>query len=69
MTAILEQHLDRRTLPKLRPAFTLPTANSAKLREAVKEAIEILDESRKAFKSKRLETLRKRLTQVLADAD
>lgn len=39
-----------------------------KLREAVMDAIEVLEESRKAFKSKKLELLRKRLTQVLIDA-
>lgn len=38
------------------------------MREAIKEAIEELEESRKAFKSKRLELLRKKLTQVLIDA-
>jgi hypothetical protein len=38
------------------------------MKAAIQEAIEVLDESRKAFKSKRLEILRKRLTQVLAEA-
>lgn len=33
------------------------------------EAIDVLEESRKAFKSKRLEILRKRLTQVLIDTE
>jgi len=36
-----------------------------RLSNAIKDAIEILEETRKAFKSKRLEVLRKRLTQVL----
>jgi predicted nucleotide-binding protein (sugar kinase/HSP70/actin superfamily) len=35
------------------------------MRQAIKEAIEELEESRKAFKSKKLEALRKKLTQVL----
>jgi len=39
-----------------------------KLKEAIKDSINILEESRKAFKSKRLEALRKKLTQVLIDA-
>ena len=39
------------------------------LKETLKEAIVVLVESRKAFKSKRLEALRKKLTQVLIDAD
>jgi len=38
-----------------------------KLREAIQETIEILDESRKAFKSKRLEALRKKLTLLLVE--
>lgn len=38
------------------------------LKEVIAEAIDILDESRKSFKSKRLEVLRKKLTQVLIDA-
>ncbi len=40
----------------------------ARLREAIQEAIEVLDESRKAFKSKRLELLRKKLTMILVDS-
>lgn len=39
-----------------------------KLRDAIKEAIEVIEESRKAFKSKQLERLRKKLTKVLIDA-
>ena len=38
-----------------------------KLKAALKEAIDVLDESRKAFKSKQLERLRKQLTHVLID--
>jgi hypothetical protein len=38
-----------------------------KLREAIRETIEVLDESRKAFKSKRLEALRKKLTILLVE--
>ena len=37
------------------------------LKEAIKEAIDELEDSRKSFKSKRLELLRKKLTQVLLD--
>lgn len=39
------------------------------LKEAIKNAIDVLEESRKAFKSKQLEYLRKELMQVLIDAD
>jgi hypothetical protein len=34
---------------------------------AIEEAINVIEESRKAFKSKRLEALRKKLTKVLID--
>jgi hypothetical protein len=34
---------------------------------AIEEAINVIEESRKAFKSRRLEALRKRLTKVLID--
>jgi hypothetical protein len=38
-----------------------------KMKEALLEAIHVLEESRKAFKSKQLEGLRKRLIEVLAE--
>jgi len=38
-----------------------------KLREMVLETIQVLEETRKAFRSKRLEALRKKLTEVLAE--
>ena len=37
------------------------------LKEAIREAIEVIEDSRKAFKSKRLEALRKKLTSVLIE--
>jgi hypothetical protein len=39
-----------------------------KLEEAIKQAIEILKETRKSIKSKKLAELRKRLTQVLIES-
>ncbi len=39
-----------------------------RLREVLTETIEELEDTRKAFKSKRLELLRKRLMQVLAES-
>jgi len=49
---------------------TCPTlSREARLTAAIKEAIDVLEESRKAFKSKTLERLRKRLLQVLIDHD
>ncbi len=45
-----------------------PTYNrEARLTAAIKEAIDVLEESRRAFKSKTLERLRKRLLEVLLD--
>ena len=40
-------------------------SREASHRSAIKEAIDVLEQSRKAFKSKRLEVLRKHLTDVL----
>ncbi len=37
------------------------------LRQALYETIEVLEETRKAFKSKRLETLRKKLMKILME--
>lgn len=48
---------------------TSSRSRESRMKEAIKEAIDVLDESRKAFKSKRLEALRKKLTQVLIDID
>jgi hypothetical protein len=42
--------------------------NELALKKAIKDAIDTLEDTRKAFKSKKLEMLRKRLTQVLVDA-
>lgn len=49
------------TLPELQ-------AREEKLQAVIVEAINELEESRKSFKSKRLEQLRKRLTQVLVES-
>lgn len=39
--------------------------NEKVYKEALRETIRVLDESRSSFKSKRLETLRKKLTDIL----
>jgi len=39
------------------------------LKETLLESIHVLEESSKAFKSKRLEALRKKLIQVLSETD
>ena len=50
-----------------RDELGLPLVREEKLKAALKEAIEELEESRKSFKSKRLELLRKKLTRTLMD--
>jgi hypothetical protein len=45
----------------------LPWSREEKLKSVIKEAVEELEESRKSFKSKRLEILRKKMTQALMD--
>ena len=45
------------------------THRQLRFKEAITEAIEVLEETRKAFKSKRLEALRKKLTQVLIEPE
>lgn len=48
-----------------------PAAHSreSRLREAFIDAIGVLEETRKAFKSKQLQALRQRMTQVLTEAE
>lgn len=66
VASLMEEGVDERNL---KPLMDLcPGYNrEVKLKIAIKEAIDIIEESRKAFKSKRLESLRKKLTQVLID--
>jgi hypothetical protein len=68
VTAMLEGGVDERNL---QPLLDLCPKRSREwlMKDAIKEAIDVLEESRKAFKSKKLEALRKKLTQVLIDAD
>ncbi len=47
--------------------FCVPQSGEGVLKDAIRDAIDVLEESRKAFKSKRLEALRKKLTDVLID--
>ena len=66
MTTILEQRVSDGSIKQISlPSYS---ADEGRLKEALQEAIEVLEESRKAFKSKRLEVLRKRLTQVLIES-
>jgi hypothetical protein len=66
MTTLLEKKVGNETIKQL----ALPTysPNENRLKQAIMETIDVLEESRKAFKSKRLEVLRKKLTQVLIEA-
>ena len=66
MTTLLEKKVGDETIKQL----ALPTffPNENRLKQAIMETIDVLEESRKAFKSKRLEVLRKKLTQVLIEA-
>ncbi len=43
------------------------TESGNQLRQALYETIKVLEETRKAFKSKRLETLRKKLMKILME--
>jgi hypothetical protein len=67
IAAILGREVDQRTL---RPVLENCPSRTREMmmKDAIMEAIEALDESRKAFKSKRLENIRKRLMRVLIDA-
>lgn len=66
MATILKQRVGDRNLGR----FFLSSCSVAeeRLKLAIKEAIDTLEQTRTAFKSKRLEGLRKRLTQVLMES-
>jgi len=65
MAAILEKRVSENSLNNI----LLPNSKrELQLREALRDTIEILEETRKAFKSKRLEELRKKLTDVLIES-
>jgi hypothetical protein len=66
MTTLLEKKVGDETVKQLVLPISSPDEN--RLKQAIKETIDILEESRKSFKSKRLEVLRKKLTQVLIES-
>jgi vacuolar-type H+-ATPase subunit F/Vma7 len=68
VASMLKEPVDERNI---RPILALLPQKSreTRLREAIKEAIEVLEESRKAFKSKNLGTLRNNLIQVLIETN
>jgi signal transduction histidine kinase len=64
--SVLDESIDEAGLVRLKEHLEGAHQDS-RLRNALREAIFVLDESRKAFKSKQLENLRKRLTRALAE--
>jgi len=68
IASILENEVNERNLKPFLDACR-SRSREARMKAAIREAIDVLEESRKAFKSKRLEVLRKRLTQVLIDTE
>ncbi|MFO8241030.1 MAG: hypothetical protein R6T90_08535 [Dissulfuribacterales bacterium] len=66
VTTLLEKRAGDETIKRLALPAYFPNEN--KLKQAIMEAIDVLEESRKAFKSRKLELLRKKLTQVLIEA-
>ena len=66
MGAILEKRVSDKSIKQL--CLPAGSPDESRLKEAIQETIEVLEESRKAFKSKRLEALRKKLTRVLIEA-
>ncbi len=66
INSLMKGEIDESGLQALR-AQCPKRSREQRLEEAVKEAIDILEESRKSFKSKQLAALRKRLTQVLIE--
>ena len=66
MTIILDKRVGDENIKQL--SFPAHSSNERMLKEAVRETIEVLEESRKAFKSKRLEALRKKLTGILIES-
>jgi len=66
MATLLEQRVGDGTLKRLSLSPCSPV--ETRLKTAIGETIEVLEQTRKAFKSKRLEALRKRLIQVLIES-
>jgi len=60
--------LDKKISEKRLNEIILPNSHrELRLKETIKETIEVLEETRRAFKSKRLEVLRKNLIKVLTE--
>lgn len=68
VASLMDEGVDERNLKPLMD-FCPERTREMKLKKTIKEAIDVIEESRKAFKSKRLEVLRKKLTEVLIDVN
>ncbi len=68
VNTLLDEQVDERSLVPLLD-FCPKRSREVRLEKAMKEAIDVIEESRKAFKSKKLEALRKRLTAELIETD
>lgn len=68
VSSILEEQVDERNLQPILDRCP-KRSREVRLEKAIKEAIEVIEESRRSFKSKRLESLRKKLTTVLIDTE
>jgi hypothetical protein len=66
MATILDKKVSE---TKLKNVLLPDSHRELRLKETIKETIEVLEETRKAFKSKRLEVLRKKLTDVLIESE
>jgi glutamate racemase len=63
----LLEHLENGGNAQILDCSLLGCTHSRHLKEILLEAIDVLENSRKAFKSKELEALRKKMVGVLAD--
>jgi hypothetical protein len=68
VASIAQEQVDERNLKPLLELRPLKSREH-ELKSAIKDAIDTLEQSRKAFKSKQLEALRKRLTVVLINTE
>ncbi len=66
LTAVIEKNLKRTEICP--DCIFSDCPHKKRLRDVLTEAIGILEDTKKAFKSKRLEVLRKKLIQVLAES-
>ena len=66
ITTILDKKMSEK---RFNHTILLNSHRELRLKETIKETIDVLEETRKAFKSKKLEALRKKLTQVLTEPE